>query len=102
MYLCVVLNRNGGFANAKKKRNAQRGLKATYELLKKGKLHKLSVSCQYSLFCSIVKSILMYGCEVWGFNIFECVEGVHSNFCKLAYYMLNSKRTTPSYMIYSE
>ena len=98
LYLGVIFNRKGGFASTIK-RNAQKGLKAVYEILKKGRLHKLSVSCQYDLYCSIVKPILLYGCEVWGTGNYECLERVHLKFCKL---LLNLKRSTPSYMVYGE
>ena len=98
VYLGVLFNRNGGFVNTIK-RNAQKGLKAIYEILKKGRLHKLSISCQYGLFSSIVKPILLYGCEVWGYSNYERLERVHLKFCKL---LLNLKRSTPSYMIYGE
>ena len=76
LYLGVLFNRNGGFTSTIK-RNAQKGLKAVYEILKRGRLHKLSISCQYDLYCSIVKPILLYGCEVWGTGNYECLERVH-------------------------
>jgi hypothetical protein len=45
--------------------------KAMYEVLKKGRLHNLSVKCQYDLFDKIVNPILLYGCEIWGFSNIE-------------------------------
>jgi hypothetical protein len=70
LYIGVISNRNGGFASIIK-RNAQKGLKTVYEILK-GRLHKLSTSCQHDLYCSIVKQILLYGCEVWCNCNYEC------------------------------
>lgn len=48
----------------------------------------------------MVKPILLYGSEVWGFskNI-QCLEKVQLKFCKL---LLKLKASTPSYMVYGE
>ena len=47
----------------------------------------------------MVKPILLYGCEVWGFSNNDIIEKVHLKFCKL---LLHLKSSTPSYMIYGE
>ena len=39
-----------------------------YEILKRGKFHNLSISCQLDLFDKMVKPILLYGCELWGLS----------------------------------
>ena len=70
-----------------------------YEILRKGRFHNLSISCQYHLFEKIVTPILLYGCEIWGSSNTEILEKVHLKFCKL---LLNLKRSTPNYMIYGE
>ena len=70
-----------------------------YEVLKKGRLHNLSVKCQYDLFDKIVKPILLYGCEIWGFSNIELLERVQLKFCKL---LLNLKKSTPNFMVYGE
>jgi hypothetical protein len=67
--------------------------------LKRGKIHNLSIQCQLDLFDKIIKSILLYGCEVWGFSKNEIIERVQLRFCKL---LLNFKTSTPSYMVYGE
>jgi hypothetical protein len=51
--------------------------------LKKKKYHNLSVSCQLDLFDKVVKPIVLYGSEVWGFRNYHMVEQVHLQFCKL-------------------
>jgi hypothetical protein len=38
------------------------------KLKKKGKYHNFSVSCQLDLFDKVVKPIVLYGSEVWGFR----------------------------------
>jgi hypothetical protein len=39
-----------------------------YEVLRKGRIHNLSIKCQLDLLDKIVKPILLYGCEIWGFG----------------------------------
>jgi hypothetical protein len=41
-----------------------------FEVLKRGKVHNLSIQCQLDLFDKIIKPILLYGCEVSDKN--EC------------------------------
>jgi hypothetical protein len=71
-----------------------------FEILKRGRTHNLSIECHLELFNKMVKSILLYGSEIWGFskNI-QCLEKVQLRFCKL---LLKLKTSTPSYMIYGE
>jgi hypothetical protein len=47
---------------------ADKALKAMYEVLKIGRMHKLSIKCLLDLFDKMIKPILLYGCEVWGFS----------------------------------
>jgi hypothetical protein len=47
----------------------------------------------------MIKPILLYGCEVWGFCKNEVLERVHLKFCKI---LLNLKSSTPNYMVYGE
>jgi len=47
----------------------------------------------------IVKPILLYGAEVWGYGNLEIVERVQLKFLK---YVLNMKKSTPNYMVYGE
>ena len=48
-----------------------------------GRKHGLSVKIQLDLFDKMVKPILLYGCEVWGFSNNDIIEKVHLQFCKL-------------------
>jgi hypothetical protein len=48
-----------------------------YEVLKKGRLHNLSIQCQLDIFDKTVKPILLYGCETWGFGKNDITERVH-------------------------
>ena len=58
-----------------------------------GRKHNWSISCQLDLFDKVVKPILLYGCEVWGFGNSEILERVQLKFCKL---LLHLKTTTPN------
>ena len=70
-----------------------------YEVLRKGRIHNLSIKCQLDLFDKIVKPILLYGCEIWGFGKNDIIERVHLKFCKL---LLRLKVSTPNFMVYGE
>jgi hypothetical protein len=51
-----------------KKHLSDKALKAMHEVLKMGRLYKLSVKIQLDLFDKMIKPFLLYGCEVWGFG----------------------------------
>ena len=70
-----------------------------YDVLKKGRMYNLSVSCIYDLFDKIVVPILLYGCEIWGFTNIQVIERLHLKFCKMP---LCLKKSTPNYMVYAE
>ena len=94
----IIFSRIGTYTAAKKQ-NVNKATKAMYDVLKKGRLHNLSVGCQYDLFDKIVKQILLYGCEIWGFSNLEIIERLHLKFCKI---LLGLKKSTPSFMVYGE
>jgi hypothetical protein len=52
----------------KKKRLVDKAVVSMYEVLKLGRKHNLSIKCLLSLFDKMVKPILLYGCEIWGFG----------------------------------
>ena len=97
-YLGIVLSKSGSFLNAKKDRVII-GTQAMYAVLKKGRMNNLSVKCQLDLFDRIVKPVLLYGCEIWGFGNNSILEKVHLKFCK---HLLHMKTSTPDFMVYGE
>ena len=50
-------------------------------------------------FDSVIEPILLYGCDVWGFEDVKDIERVHLKFCKI---MLGLSQYTTSAMIYGE
>lgn len=70
-----------------------------FEVLRLGRMYKLSVKLQLELFDKLIKPILLCGCEVWGFGKIEILERIHLKFCKT---LLNLKSTTPNYLVYGE
>ena len=81
-------------------KQAEKTKPAMYEVLKRGRTHNLSFECQLELFDKMVKPMLLYWEEIWGFskNI-DCLEKIQLRFCKL---LLKLKSSTPNYMIYGE
>ena len=59
----IVINKNSNF-NKSMMFAVNKGNKAMYEVLKLGKIHRLSINCQLYLFDKMVKSTLVYVCEI--------------------------------------
>ena len=59
----------------------------------------LPFDIQIDLFDKMIKSILLYGCELWGLGNVDIIEKVQLKFFKQIFHLKNA---TPSYMIYGE
>ena len=70
-----------------------------FSLLRKIKCLNLPFDVQIDLFNKIVKPVLLYGSEIWGFGNLDILERVQLRFYK---YNFNLKTSTPSVMIYGE
>jgi hypothetical protein len=97
-YLGVIFTKTCNF-DVTKKHPADKALKAMYEVLKMGRLYKLSEKIKLDVFDKMIKPILLHGCKVWGFGKNEVLERVHLKFYKI---LLNLKSSTPNYMVYGE
>ena len=98
IHLGTMFQRTGSFK--KNKVNlAEKASKAMYDILNKGRVHNLSVSCHLDLFDKIIIPMLTYGSEIWGYENIDILEKVHVQFCKL---LLNLKTSTPNFMLYGE
>ena len=78
-YLGVLLTRSGSFY-ANKKHLASQAEKAMYSLIKKSRSLLLPVDLQIDLFDKMVKPILLYGSEVWGFGTLDGNFKVHTQY----------------------
>lgn len=97
-YLGIIFNYNGSFCNARKKLIEQ-AQKSLYALYRKIKNLNIPIDLQLKLFDSLVVPILLYGCEIWGFENKEIIEKIHLQFCKR---ILRVRNSTPNFMVYGE
>ena len=97
-YLGIYLSRKGKY-NTAKKHLAEQAAKALYGVLRKIRYFDLPIYCQLDLFEKVINPVLLYSCEVRGYENLDVVEREHLKFLKL---ILNFKSSTPSYMVYGE
>lgn len=97
-YLGIVFSRSGSFCKAKK-HLCEQAQKAMYGVIRKIRQFNLPISCQFDLFDKVVLPVLIYGCEVWGYENLQVVERIHLKFLK---HILQLKSSTPSFMVYGE
>jgi hypothetical protein len=93
-YLCVLFNRSGSFFKTKQE-IAKQATEAMYSLKKM----QTSLLIQIYLFNKMVKPILLYGCEIWGFGNLDIVERVQLKFLK---HILCLKNNTSNIILYCE
>ena len=97
-YLGVVFNFNGNFKKAIGKQVSQAKHAMFALLTKAAKLHlPFDVTCE--LFDKLVLPILLYGCEVWGFENLDHIDIFYRNFLRRA---LKLNRLTVNCMLYGE
>ena len=97
-YLGVTFNYNNKFTRTKCKQISS-AKKAMFSLLNKSYNLQLPLDLLLELFDQLVSPILLYGCEVWGFEDIKQIEAFHLNFCKR---VLKLKKSTPNCMVYGE
>ena len=73
--------------------------KAMYSLIRKARALLLPIDLQIKLFDKMVKPILLYGSEVWGFGNLDILERTLLKFLKI---ILSMKTSTPNFMVYGE
>ncbi|MEW8547414.1 MAG: reverse transcriptase family protein, partial [Candidatus Thiodiazotropha sp.] len=97
-YLGIFLARSGSFLKAKK-HIVEQANNALFSLQRKIRFLNLPIDMQFDLFNKMIKPILLYGCELWGFGNIDSIERVQLKFLKQ---ILNLKKSTPSFMVYGE
>ena len=96
--LGVIFSRSGSL-HATIKHNCEQAGKAMFLLIRKLKSLDLLVDLQLELFDKMIKLILLYGSEVWGYSNCKSIERIHLKFLKSIF---NMKQSTPNVMIYGE
>ena len=96
IYLGICFNWNGSFVKAKKLLH-DKASKAIYSLIQKGRRLNLPTDIMLKLFDSCVEPILLYGCEVWGYENVDILEKVHTKFCKFIFGVSKYSHNMPVY-----
>lgn len=97
-YLGVVFSSTGSFNKAREHLISQ-ARKAMHLLYRRIYNLNLPIDLQLKLFDNTILSILLFNCEVWGYENVNDIEKVHIEFLRR---ITNSRKSTPSYMIYGE
>jgi hypothetical protein len=81
-YSCleVTFNYNGNFCTVRKK--LDQANKALYTLYRKIRNLAIPIDLQLKLFDSLITPILVYSCEVWGFENKQGIEKMHLQYCE--------------------
>ena len=98
VYLGTTFNYNNKFNKARTKQINQ-ARRAMIILLTKSRKLKLPVDIQLELFDQLVLPILLYGCEIWGYENISHIEVFYRKFCKQ---LLRLNSSTSNCMIYGE
>ena len=97
-YLGVIFSKSGSFLNMRK-HIIEQANKAMYLLFFRANNLDLPIDLQIKLFDNTVLPILLYACEVWGFENTEIIERVHTEFLRK---ITKARKSTPKYMLYAE
>ncbi len=97
-YLGIIFESSGFFTKCRVNQKTQ-AEKAMFSLLRKCKKLDLSIDVQLELFDKTVVPVLLYGCEVWGYENLKQIEQLHVKFCK---YIMLVKKNTPNSMVHGE
>ena len=99
VYLGIVFTYTGIFTNAQKT-VASQARKSMFTLIKYvGIFVSIKPSVCMELFDKLVKPVLMYSSEVWGFHVAKDIENLHTQFCKR---VLRVKQSTPNDIVMAE
>ena len=97
-YLGVVFSKNRSFYKAIK-HNIDHAKKAMHLLYKRIRNLNIPLDLQIELFDHTILPILLYGCEIWGYQNTKLIENVKNQFLRS---ITKLKKSTPIYMLYAE
>ena len=92
------MNYNNEFVKAMSKQLNQ-GRKAQFSMLMKCRKLELPIDVQCKLLDSMVIPVILYGCEIWGFQDIKMLEILYR---KLFYKVLKLRPSTSNCMVYGE
>lgn len=88
LYLGIIFMSNGSFSENMIKLLGK-GRKAMYSMLRKCRSSGLPIDIQLKMVDTMVSPILLYACEVWGYENNDAVESLFYNFTKLYFVLKN-------------
>lgn len=97
-YLGVIFSKGRSFYKAMR-HNVDQAKKALHLLYKRIRNLHLPIDLQLHLFDHTILPILLYGCEIWGYQNTKIIETVHNQFLR---YITRLRKSTPIYMLYGE
>lgn len=97
-YLGVTFHFNGSFKECMSA-NVLKAKKALFGLRKQLSDTDIDINCQLKLFDTAIVPILLYGCEVWGFENCEIIETFHRSYLRK---LLGVHKSAPNCMVYGE
>ena len=97
-YLGIIFSKSGSFLNARK-HIVEQANKAMHLLFVRSNNLDLPFDLQIKLFDNTILPILTYGCEIFGYESTEILEGVHLEFLRK---LARLRKSTPKFMIYAE
>ena len=97
-YLGVIFSKHRTFYKAMK-HNVDHAKKALYLLYKRINNLNIPLDLQIHLFDHTVLPILLYGCEIWGYQNTKMIDLVHNQFLRN---ITKLRKSTPEYMLYAE
>ena len=97
-YLGVIFSKSRSFLKAIK-HNVDHAKKAMHLLYKRIRNLHIPTDLQRELFNHTIMPILLYGCEVWGFQNIKLIENVQNQFLRS---ITKLRKSTPLYIIYTE
>ena len=97
-YLGTTFNYNGRFKKAIDKQVSQ-ATRAMFSLGTKARKLLLPIDVQLELFDLMIVPILLYGCEVWGFQSLDKIEVFYRKYLRN---LLKVNKSTPNCMTYGE
>ena len=98
VYLGTLINYNGRFKKGKN-RQVQLASRALFSLREKCLKLNLSIPTQLELFDKCIVPILLYGCEIWGYENVDQLETFHHKFLKR---LLGVRKSTANCIVRGE